>query len=145
MIDASDSRCKGSKESGSWKIYIHFCCGYIPWYSETIRLVEAVFRLKAYLWREAEQEISRIEGLKSVMIRPGLMFSNHDRPHLTPIRGIISGLASINDKLGRVLPLGAAAIQPLDVEIVARAVIKATISPDITGIIDVNTISKLAM
>jgi hypothetical protein len=79
------------------------------------------------------------------MIRPGLMFSNHDRPHLTPIRGIISGLASINDKLGRVLPLGAAAIQPLDVEIVARAVIKATISPDITGIIDVNTISKLAM
>ena len=73
------------------------------------------------------------------------MFSNHDRPHLTPIKTIISSLADINTRLGGSLPLlGAAAIKPLPVESVARAVITATLSPEITGIIDVNTISKLA-
>jgi hypothetical protein len=72
------------------------------------------------------------------------MFSNHDRPHLAPVKGIISTIASINSKLGGALPLvGAAGISPLEVQIVARATISATLDPSITGVVDVNTISRL--
>jgi hypothetical protein len=84
-------------------------------------------------------------SLQSVIIRPGLMFSNHDRPHLAPVKGLISVLASINSRIGGHIPLGAAAIQPLDVEVVARAVVRATLDPGINGIIDVNTLSKLGI
>jgi len=73
------------------------------------------------------------------------MFSNHDRPHLTPLKGLITGLATVNTRLGGCLPFGAAAIQPLDVDVVARAVIKATLDPEIHGIIDVNTLSELGV
>lgn len=114
-------------------------------------------------FREAETAISQIEGLRSIFIRPGipslafnnpisqyvmlmkgLMFSNHDRPHLAPLEGIISTIAGINSRLGGALPfMGAAGVPPLDVEVVARAVISATLEPRIKGVVGVETLSRL--
>ena len=72
------------------------------------------------------------------------MYSNHDRPHLAPIKEIISGISVINKALGGNLPLvGAAGVAPLDVEIVARATIAATLDETINGIVDVDALSKL--
>jgi hypothetical protein len=72
------------------------------------------------------------------------MYSGHDRPHLEPIKGLISGISGINKALGGNLPLvGAAGITPLDVEVVARATIAATLDESLEGIVDVDTLSQL--
>jgi hypothetical protein len=74
------------------------------------------------------------------------MFSQLDRPHLAPIKGFISGLAGINKAFGGKLPLlGAAGVDPLDVELVARATIAATLDEQVSGVIDVDMISKLGV
>lgn len=39
--------------------------------------------------------------------------------------------------------MGAAGIAPLDVEVVARAVISATLDPEIKGVVEVETLSKM--
>ena len=73
------------------------------------------------------------------------MYSNQDRPHLAPLRGVISGIAEINQRFGGKLPLvGAAGVHPLDVQVVAKAVIEATFDTQIKGTIDVDTLSRLA-
>jgi hypothetical protein len=72
------------------------------------------------------------------------MYSSTDRPHLQPIKSIISTLSTLNSRLNNSLPLGAAALKPLDVTLVARAAISATLNPSITGIIDIPTIESLA-
>jgi hypothetical protein len=104
--------------------------------------------------REAENALSRIEGLRSIFIRPGtsldervnigLMYSNTDRPHLQPVKDIISGIAGINSRSGGKLSfLGGLGVQPLNVETVARATIAATLDPSIQGIIDVESLTRL--
>lgn len=109
---------------------------------------------KSLTKREAESAISKLGGLRSIFIRPGipfylkltlgLMFSSRDRPHLAPIKGIISGIAEINSRLGGKLPfIGAAGVEPLDVEIVARATVAATLDENAAGVIDVNTLARL--
>ena len=78
------------------------------------------------------------------MLMTGLIFSNHDRPHLAPVKGMISTIAGINSRLGGGLPfVGAAGVPPLDVEVVARAVISATLDPNINGVVGVETLSRL--
>jgi hypothetical protein len=73
------------------------------------------------------------------------MYSKQDRPHLAPLKGIISGIAGINQRLGGNLPLvGAAGVPPLDVQLVAEAVIEATLDSQIKGIVDVDTLFRLA-
>jgi hypothetical protein len=73
------------------------------------------------------------------------MYSQQDRPHLAPLKGIISGIAEINQRLGGNLPfVGAAGVSPLDVQLVAKAVIEATLDSHIKGIIDVDTLIRLA-
>jgi hypothetical protein len=73
------------------------------------------------------------------------MYSKQDRPHLSPLKGIISGIAGINRRLGGNLPLvGAAGVTPLDVQLVAEAVIEATLDSQTKGIVDVDTLSRLA-
>jgi hypothetical protein len=63
---------------------------------------------------------------------------------LAPVKGIISAIAGINSRLGGGLPfVGAAGIAPLDVEVVARAVISATLDPEIKGVVEVETLSKM--
>jgi hypothetical protein len=72
------------------------------------------------------------------------MYSNRERPHLAPITGAISSIAAINKALGGNLPLvGAAGISPLDVDVVARATIAATLDASIHGIVDVEELSRL--
>jgi hypothetical protein len=73
------------------------------------------------------------------------MYSNQDRPHLALLKGIISGIAEINQRLGGNLPLvGAAGVVPLDVQLVAKAVVEATLDSQTRGIIDVDTLIRLA-
>lgn len=73
------------------------------------------------------------------------MYSNTDRQHLTPLKTVVAGISGINSRLGGKLPfLGAIGVQPLNVEIVARATITATLDPSIRGIIDVDTITRLS-
>ena len=72
------------------------------------------------------------------------MYSNHDRPHLSPITTLITGISNINSRLGNAIPfVGAAGIQPLDVQVVARAIITATLSPESRGPIEVSALAKL--
>jgi hypothetical protein len=74
----------------------------------------------------------------------GLMYSNHDRPHLLPLKTLVSGIAGINQRLGGKLPfLGAVGVSPLDVQIVARAVIAATLNETINGVVDIDTLARL--
>jgi hypothetical protein len=73
------------------------------------------------------------------------MFSNHDRPHLNPLKGVISGIARINHSLGGSIPfIGAAGVPPLDVNVVARAVIAATLDETVKGVVDIDTLARLA-
>jgi hypothetical protein len=72
------------------------------------------------------------------------MYSNHDRPHLAPLKGVIAGIAGINKALGGNLPLvGAAGVAPLDVDLVARATIAATLDESVNGIVDVDALFRL--
>ena len=103
--------------------------------------------------REAETAISQITGIRGIFIRPGisritrliagLMYSN-DRPHLTPLKNLISGIAEVNSRFGGKVPfLGAAGVSPLDVEVVARAVVKATLDESVKGVVDVDMLARL--
>jgi hypothetical protein len=72
------------------------------------------------------------------------MYSNHERPHLQPVKQIISGIAGVNQRLGGSLPfLGAIGVPPLDVAMVARAVITATLDESIKGVVDADTLARL--
>lgn len=69
------------------------------------------------------------------------MYSN-SRPHLIPLKEVISGIAGINQRLN--LPfLGAVGVQPLDVSLVARAVVAAILDEKMNGVIDVNDLERL--
>lgn len=125
-----------------------------PAYQDDIFLRNGNQFWKSLTRREAESAISKLEGLRSIFIRPGipfyskltlgLMYSSRDRPHLAPVKGIISGIAQINSRLGGKLPfIGAAGVEPLDVEIVARATVAATLDESVAGVVDVNTLAKL--
>ena len=105
--------------------------------------------------REAEAAISQIRptGIRGIFIRPGisriallitgLMYSN-DRPHLMPVKNLICGIAGVNSRLGGKVPfLGAVGVSPLDVEVVARAVVKATLDESIKGVVDVDMLTRL--
>jgi len=72
------------------------------------------------------------------------MYSNEDRPHLSPLATLITGISTINTRLGGSIPfLGATGIPPLDVKIVAQAIITATLEPNTSGVIEVETLAKL--
>jgi hypothetical protein len=105
--------------------------------------------------REAETAISQIEGINPAFIRPGtpclslcllgFMFSHHQASQLTPVKLAISTVAGINSHTGYRIPcLGAAGLPPLAVEDVARATISVTLDENITGVVDINAISRLA-
>ena len=84
------------------------------------------------------QVISRITCLIA-----GLMYSN-DRPYLTPVKNLISGIAEVNSRLGGKVPfLGAAGVLPLDVEVVARAVVNATLDESVKGVVNVDMLARL--
>lgn len=72
------------------------------------------------------------------------MYSSRDRSHLRPLKGIISGLAAVNQRFGGNLSfLGAVGMPPSDVTIVARAVIAAIVDETIQGIVDIDRIDSL--
>lgn len=103
--------------------------------------------------REAEAAISQITGIRGIFIRPGisritllisgLMYSN-DRPHLMPVKNLICGIAGVNSRLGGKVPfLGAVGVSPLNAEVVARAVVRATLDESIRGVVDVDMLTRL--
>jgi hypothetical protein len=74
-----------------------------------------------------------------------MMFSNHDRPHLEPVRIAMEQFANVNSKTEGSLPcLGTLAVKPLDVQVVARAVVAASLDQSVSGVIDVPSIENLS-
>jgi hypothetical protein len=72
------------------------------------------------------------------------MYSNPDRPHLQPVKGLFSGLAELNKWSGGKFDfLGAAGVQPLDVATVGRAVIEATLDENVKGVLDTDDLARL--
>ncbi|KAI8996860.1 hypothetical protein BDB01DRAFT_713805, partial [Pilobolus umbonatus] len=96
--------------------------------------------------REAEYYLFRQEKFKTIVLRPGLMYSN-DRPSVLPAVKMIQGLKAITspfkDGLSS-LPGGKLiTTNPLNTETVARATV-AAIEANETGIFDVDGIEKLS-
>ena len=61
-----------------------------------------------------------------------------------PLKNLISGIAGVNSFVGGRVPfLGAVGVSPLDVEVVARAVIAATLDESIKGVVDVDMLTRL--
>jgi len=72
------------------------------------------------------------------------MYSDDERPHLSPLATLLTGISTINSRLGGSIPfLGATGIKPLDVKVVAQAIITATLEPNTSGVMEVDTLAKL--
>jgi len=96
--------------------------------------------------REAERYLFSRDEFRSVVLRPGYMYSDA-RPATLPLAGMIEALNTVTRPCSRdvsSLPLGTIMTTPaLNVDTVAEAVIESIARPGMKGILDPSDIQKL--
>ncbi|KAI9288236.1 hypothetical protein BC943DRAFT_318045 [Umbelopsis sp. AD052] len=96
--------------------------------------------------REAERYLFSRPEFRSVVLRPGFMYSDA-RPATLPLAGVIEALNTVAGPCSRdvaSLPMGTLMTTPaLNVDRVAEAVIESIARPTLKGILDVGDMEKL--
>lgn len=96
--------------------------------------------------REAERYLFSRNEFRSVVLRPGFMYSE-GRPATLPLAGILQTLNTVSKPCSRdiaSLPLGTMITTPaLNIDTVAEAVIESIARTSLKGILDPNDIEKL--
>ncbi|TGZ80032.1 NAD(P)-binding protein [Ascodesmis nigricans] len=115
-----------------------------------VSAIDSFFALpKRYITtkREAEERISGIAqdaGMRSVYLRPSFLYDS-SRTFTLPLAAATMVTSTVNNMFMNKLPLlGAAGYKPLAVERVAASAVKALEDESVSGVVDVEGISRLA-
>ncbi|KAK6341217.1 hypothetical protein TWF696_008303 [Orbilia brochopaga] len=94
--------------------------------------------------REAEELLTQVPKFRSIFFRPGFMYSS-ERPFTVPMSYLTRVSATMNSLTGNVFSglFGAAGATPLQVERVARAVVRAIEDESVKGPVEVSQIEAL--